>query len=54
MKRQKHHSEIFKINGVGVDLKNFYPVKTEEEKIEEPATEELKVEDVIDEKGELI
>lgn len=33
MKKQKHHSEIFKINGVGVDLKNFYPVKTEEEKI---------------------
>jgi len=33
MKKQKHHSNIFKIDGVGVNLSNFYPVKSEDEKL---------------------
>lgn len=33
MKKQKHHSKIFKIDGVGVNLSNFYPVKSEDEKL---------------------
>ena len=32
MKRQKNHSKIYKIDGVGVNLEKFYPVKSIEEK----------------------
>ena len=32
MKRQKHHSKIFKIDGVGINLERFAPVKNSDEK----------------------
>lgn len=32
MKRQKNHSKIYKIDGVGVNLERFYPAKSIEEK----------------------
>ena len=32
MKKQKNHSKIFKIGGVGVSLERFYPAKSIEEK----------------------
>jgi len=32
MKKQKNHSEIYKIDGVGVNLEKFYPAKSIEEK----------------------
>ena len=34
MKKQKNHSKIYKIDGVGVNLERFYPVKLTEEKKE--------------------
>ena len=33
MKKQKNHSKIYKIDGVGVNLERFYPCKAFEEKI---------------------
>ena len=50
---QKDKDELLKVNG-RLFQKVGFDKEVEEEKIEEPATEELKVEDVIDEKGELI
>ncbi len=32
MKKQKNHSRIYKIDGVGVNLERFYPVQTVEQK----------------------
>lgn len=52
-KLQKDKDELLKVNG-RLFQKVGFDKEVEEEKIEEPATEELKVEDVIDEKGELI
>lgn len=52
-KLQADKDELLKVNG-RLFQKVGFDKEVEEEKIEEPATEELKVEDVIDEKGELI
>ena len=52
-KLQSDKDELLKVNG-RLFQKVGFDKEVEEEKIEEPATEELKVEDVIDEKGELI
>ena len=52
-KLQADKDELLKVNG-RLFQKVGFDKEVEEEKIEEPAAEELKVEDVIDEKGELI
>ena len=46
--------ELLKVNGRLFQKVGFDKEVEEEEKIDTPDTEELKVEDVIDEKGELI
>ena len=52
-KLQADKDELLKVNG-RLFQKVGFDKEAEEEKIEEPTIEELKVEDVIDEKGELI
>jgi negative regulator of genetic competence, sporulation and motility len=52
-KLQADKDELLKVNG-RLFQKVGFDKEVEEEKIEEPATEEMRVEDVIDEKGELI
>ena len=52
-KLQADKDELLKVNG-RLFQKVGFDKEVEEEKIDTPDTEELKVEDVIDEKGELI
>lgn len=52
-KLQADKDELLKVNG-RLFQKVGFDKEVEEEKVEEPATEEMTVEDIIDEKGELI